>query len=56
MYSQQLLRINHDEWLRAAEDRRLINQARELGQPGRRVRPERSRFGALALRRRLRHA
>ncbi len=27
MYSQQLLRINHDEWLRHAETRRLIKQA-----------------------------
>ncbi len=56
MYSQQLLRINHDEWLRAAETRRLVKQAREASQPGRHVRPPRPRFGAIGQRRPLRHA
>ncbi len=27
MYSQQLLRVNHDEWLRHAETRRMVKQA-----------------------------
>jgi len=56
MYSQQLLRVNHDDWLRAAENRRLVKQARESAQPGRHVRPQRPRFATLALRRPLRHA
>jgi hypothetical protein len=56
MYSQQLLRVNHDEWLRAAENRRLVKQARESAQPSRHASPQRPRFGALGLRGRLRHA
>jgi hypothetical protein len=56
MYSQQLLRINHDEWLRTAENRRLVKQARESAQLGRHARPQRTHLGALALRRPLRHA
>lgn len=27
MYSHQLLRVNHDEWLRYAETRRMVKQA-----------------------------
>ena len=56
MYSQQLLRVNHDEWLRAAEQRRLVKQARESAQPNRHASPERPRFVAHGLRGRLRHA
>ena len=60
MYSQQLLRVNHDEWLRHAENRRLVKQARaearESARPRRRVRPQRALFGGLALRRPVRHA
>jgi hypothetical protein len=60
MYSQQLLRIQHDEWLRYAESRRLIKQAaaeaREPERPRRRMRPQRALFGALGLRRPVSHA
>jgi hypothetical protein len=31
MYSPQLLRVHHDEWLRHAETRRLIKQAAVSG-------------------------
>jgi hypothetical protein len=59
MYSQQLIRVHHDEWLRYAESRRLIKQAvaeaRQAESQRRRARPQRVRF-ALALRRPLRHA
>jgi hypothetical protein len=56
MYSQQLLRVNHDEWLRSAEQRRLVKQARESAQPNRHAGPQRPRFAAHGLRGRLRHA
>jgi hypothetical protein len=57
MYSQQLLRVNHDEWLRYAETRRMVKQARsEARESARRIRPQRVGFGALVLRRPLRHA
>jgi hypothetical protein len=58
MYSQQLLRINNDEWLRYAETRRLVKQAeaRETERSHQRARPQRVRFGALGLRRSLRRA
>ncbi len=60
MYSQQLLRVHHDEWLRAAESHRMVKQARaearETAPSHRRTRPQRVRFGALGLRRPLRHA
>ncbi|MGN6869398.1 MAG: hypothetical protein ACTHMY_13445 [Solirubrobacteraceae bacterium] len=60
MYSQQLLRINHDEWLRYAETRRMVKQARAAARQNaparRRTQPQRSLFGGLALRRPLRHA
>lgn len=60
MYSQQLLRIRHDEWLRYAESRRMVNQARaearETAPSHRRARPKRVLFGALGMRRPLRHA
>ncbi len=59
MYSQQLLRVNHDEWLRYAESRRMVKQAsaeaRETDRPGRRSGPQRPLFGGLP-RRPLRHA
>lgn len=57
MYSQQLLRVHHDEWLRYAETRRVIKQAaaeaRESAQPRRRTRSHRALLGALSLRRPL---
>ena len=53
MYSQQILRVNHDEWLRYAESRRMVKQARETA---RRLRPRRIVFSAPAPRRPLRHA
>jgi hypothetical protein len=60
MYSQQLLRANHDEWLRYAERRRLVKQAaaaaREAARPPRRSRPRRARFGGLGPRRPFRYA
>jgi hypothetical protein len=60
MYSQQLLRVHHDEWLRHAETRRLIKQAkaeaRHAGRPRTRVRPRRALLGALGLRRPVSHA
>jgi hypothetical protein len=52
--SNQMLRVNHDEWLRYAETRRLIKQA-SVSSPGaarrsRRLRVPRPafRFGRLA--------
>jgi hypothetical protein len=60
MYSEQLLRVNHDEWLRYAERRRLVKQAtaeaREAARPPRRSRPRRALFGGLGPRPPLRHA
>ena len=60
MYSQQLLRINHDEWLRYAENRRMVKQARDEARQNarshRRSRRPRALFGPLGLRRPLRHA
>jgi hypothetical protein len=60
MYSQQLLRIHQDEWLRYAETRRLVKQAaaeaRGTKPPRRRMRRRRALFGALALRGPFRHA
>jgi hypothetical protein len=56
MYSEQLLRVHHDEWLRQAEARRLVKLAHSNAQPQRRSRPRRDRFSAVGLRRPLRHA
>jgi hypothetical protein len=60
MYSHQLLRVNHDEWLRYAESRRLVKQAaaeaREAARPARRSRPRRALFGGLRSRRPFRYA
>jgi hypothetical protein len=60
MYSQQLLHINHDEWLRYAEKRRLVKQARAAARQNapapRRSRPQHALFAGLGLRGRLRHA
>lgn len=60
MYSQQLLQVHHDEWLRQAQARRLVKQARaearETARSHRRSGPQRVLFGALGLRRPLRHA
>jgi hypothetical protein len=60
MYSQQLLRVHHDEWLRHAESRRLVKEARaearETEPSHRRAGTQRVRFGALGLRGPLRHA
>ena len=60
MYSQQMLRVNHDEWLRYAATRRLLKQAAaeasEYERPSGRTRPQRRRLGALGVRRRISHA
>jgi hypothetical protein len=60
MYSQQLLRVHHDEWLRYAETRRLVKQAaadaRESVRPSRRARAQHGLFGGLGLRRPVSHA
>jgi hypothetical protein len=60
MYSQQLLRVHHDEWLRAAETHRMVKQAkaerRDAAQSARHTHPQHVRFGGLGLRRPLRHA
>ena len=57
MYSQQLLRINHDEWLRHAETQRLIKQAKAVSRGSApRARHGRRPLGGLALRSPLRHA
>jgi hypothetical protein len=56
MYSQQLLRINHDEWLRQAENRRLVKQATAEARESARPRRRSDLFGGLALRRPVRHA
>jgi hypothetical protein len=60
MYSQQLLRVHQDEWLRYAETRRRIKHAaaaeRQSARPRPRTRPQRALFGALGLRRPVRHA
>ena len=60
MYSEQLLRVNHDEWLRYAESHRLVKQARsearETAGSRRHPGPERVLFRAFGLRRPLRHA
>ena len=58
MYApQQLIRVNHDEWLRYAETRRLIKQAAlSSGAAPRTRRRLRIRRPALNLGRPLRHA
>jgi len=58
MYSQQLLRVTHDEWLRHAEARRMVKQARaEARETARPCRRQHSApFDALRLPRRVRHA
>ena len=60
MYSEQLLRVNHDEWLRYAESRRMVKQAaaeaREAARPRRRSRRQRVLFDVLGLRRPVSHA
>ncbi len=60
MYSQQLLRAHHDEWLRYAEARPLVKQL-AAASPGsaRRSRQRRRRLGlmrGLGLRRPVSHA
>ena len=58
MYApQQLLRVNHEEWLRHAETRRLIKQATALsGESAPASRRRRIRRPALNFGRPLRHA
>lgn len=60
MYSHQLLRVQHDELLRSAENHRLIKQAaaeaRKAKRSRRSNRPRRDRFGVFALRRPVSHA
>jgi hypothetical protein len=60
MYSQHLVRVHHDEWLRYAETRRLVKQvqaqARQSARPRRRVPSPRVLLGALGLRRPVSHA
>ena len=56
MYSQQLLRAHHDEWLRQAEISRLIKQADPSSASPRPARRPRIRRPALRLGRPLRHA
>jgi hypothetical protein len=62
MYSQHLLRVHHDEWLRHAETRRLVNEAKaHARQPGSersrlRTRPQRALFGLIGLHRPVSHA
>jgi hypothetical protein len=46
--SHQMLRVNHDEWLRYAETRRLIKQA--LASPQASARPRRRHFRRPSLR------
>jgi hypothetical protein len=60
MYSQQLLRAHHDEWLRYAQTRRMVRQAsaaaRQTPRRRRGARPLHALFGGLTLRRPVRPA
>jgi hypothetical protein len=47
--SNQMLRVNHDEWLRHAETRRQVKQAAALSRGSARA-PRRLRIGRLGLR------
>ncbi len=55
--SQQMLRVHHDEWMRYAESRRLVNHATtERRAESRRVLARQPRLRSLRLGRPVRHA
>ena len=55
--SQQMLRVHHDEWLRDAEMRRLVRQAKAEPRPGsRRIIRRQPRLRLPRLGRPVRHA